>query len=111
VEILFVAGVVVALPLGAVIGQQLIIGGHALDNNLRIGSGGYNHPSAKASLMSTQRYAPGQTKPLYVTSRTGSLVYSPNNAFMPTSRYTATGYNAAYQSPGWHSQFRYQGQY
>jgi hypothetical protein len=101
----------VALPLGAVLGQQLIVGGHALDSNLRMGSGGYNRPSAKTSYMSTQRYAPGATKPVYVVGQTGEMVYKPNNAFFPKTRYTSTGYNATYQKPGWHSQFRYQGQY
>ena len=91
------------------IGQQLVGGGHALDNNLRMGSGGYNRTRPNANYMAGQRYAPGQSKPLYLVSSTGEMVYSPNNAFFPNSRYTATGYRADYQSAGWHSRFRYQG--
>ena len=100
--------IVIGLPLGAVIGQQLVIGGNALDNNLRMGSGGYNRTRPNANYMAGQRYAPGQSKPLYVVGATGEMVYSPNNAFFPQSRYTAVGHQATYQQPGWHSRFRYQ---
>lgn len=102
---------VVGLPLGAVIGQQLVVGGRALDNNLRLGSGGYNSTRPNANYMAGQRYAPGQTRSPYVVGASGDMVYSPSNAFVPQNRYTSVGYQANYQQPGWHSRFRYQNPY
>lgn len=95
---------IAALPL-AVVAQN------ALDMNLQVGSGGYNRPVRTSTLMPATRYVPGNSKPQYVVGMRGDLVYSPNNAFFPQSRYTATGYTATYQSPGWSRQFRYQDQY
>jgi hypothetical protein len=109
--IALLATMVIALPLAGVIGQQRVQGGRALDYNLRLGSGGYNRRPASPNYMPAQRYTPGQTKPLYTVNRYGDLSYSPSNAFMPKSRYSATGYQATYQSPGWHQRFRYQDQY
>jgi hypothetical protein len=104
---LWVAGsllTIAAVPL-------VVVAQHALDMNLRVGSNGYNRPLPRNSMMSSQRYTPGSGKSLYVVSATGEMVYSPNNAFFPRQRYTATGYNATYQSPGWNTTFRWQDQY
>ena len=109
--IALLATIVIGLPLTAVVGQQLIVGGHDLDANLRMGNGGYNRRMANPNYMVGQRYTPGQSKPLYVVNKYGDLSYSPNNAFFPKQRYTATGYNATYRSPGYTQRFRYQGQY
>jgi len=109
--IVALGAIVAALPLGAVVGQQLVVGGHALDQNLRLGSGGYNRRVPNSNYMVGRRYYPGQSKPLYVLNQEGELQYSPNNAFFPKTQYRAVGYQATYQTPGYNRRFRYHDQY
>jgi hypothetical protein len=109
---LVTATVVMALVIAAVgtaFGQmQVSRGGHALDANLKLGSGGYNRPARASSVVSRSRYTHGSSRSLYTVNSRGQMRYNPNNAFTPRSRYRATGYTGDYSSRSYHSRFRYQ---
>ncbi len=84
--------VVVATALSSLAQQQMGRGGHTLDANLQLGSGGYNRAVRPSGYMAGRRYTIGSSKPLYVVGPRGGMHYSPNNAFFPRSQYRATGY-------------------
>lgn len=87
-------GAAVMLPVGLLLGQNAVGTGRALQQDLRVAA-----PPMRASAyaaLSTQAYTPSYSvppKPLYVVTRTGEMVYSPNNAFFPQSSYTVLGYS------------------
>ena len=99
------------VPSSSVSGQrQVSRGGHALDANLQLGSGGYNrHSRSTRSYLQRRPYAVGSSRQLYTVNRAGTMTYNPNNAFAPRSPYRATGYTGDYSSRSYHRRFRYQG--
>ncbi len=96
--------------------QQVGQGGHALDGNLQLGSGGYNRRTSAPSRIQRSRYAVGgyagrgrgsSSRSLYTVNRAGGMSYSRHNAFAPRSRYRSTGYSGNRYSSGYQRRFRY----
>ena len=103
----------------------LALAQNALDNNLRVGSGGVNEVVRPGLQRELYRPAVVRTSgPLSVRSDSGDLVYSPNNAFNPSRPYMAkhaarpmgntgpytpyvqTGYSSDRRSQGYQARFR-----
>lgn len=109
--VLAVAAFAVLAPLAVTSGQRLqrsVNQGHALDASLQVGSGGYNRRVNRGhGGMNSPRYTFGATRSPYVVNSRGEMVYSPNNAFNPNSRFTVTGYSGDYTGRRAQRSFRY----
>ena len=95
---------VVTAGFSAVRAQQLVgSGGHALDANLRLGSGGYNRTRGGSRFVARHPYAVETTRQRYKGGTTG-------RTFATQRRYDATGYarNQGGVQMRDHQRFRYE---
>ena len=89
--LLLVLGAALAASTGALLAQNAVGNGRALQTRTRVAQ-----PPRAHSGLSLQAYTPSYSvapKPLYVVSGGGEMVYAPNNAFAPRPTYTNMGYN------------------
>ncbi len=99
--------ILIAAPQPGAPAQQLVADGTALDNNLRLGSGGYNRRVAPNRFQQS-RYTFGSSRYRY-GGRTGEYLPSNDRRFAQRGRYRSTGYQGNRTTYAHSRRYRYQG--